>query len=85
LQFDAVFVIFEEGPEFLQSVQLTCNRIEKSATELLWIPRKITCLIVTDGLLLEVLVEFRPVLELKTIAVETEKTLQTISATQKYK
>jgi hypothetical protein len=26
LQFDAVFVIFEEGPEFLQSVQLTCEQ-----------------------------------------------------------
>jgi hypothetical protein len=34
---------------------------------------------------LEVLVEFRPVLELKTIAVESEKTLQTISATHKLK
>lgn len=86
LQLDAFFVIFEEGPEFLQSIQLTCtNDLQISQNNFPWIPHTITCLIVTDSLLLEVFVEFRPVLKLKAIAVETEKTLQTISATQEQK
>ena len=57
-----VLVIFHEGPELLQAVQLAR-------------------LVVSECLSLEVPVEVRPEFLLKAVTVESEQTLETISAT----